>query len=141
VSLLSRERSAATGSSVATLAVLLSSACCVGPLGVAFAWVGLGSTTLLAIEHVLGPFRPWVLGATALVLGYAFFATYARGDTCEVDAATGHADSAATAGVDRARTASLLHAVVLWGATALFVVLLYFTYIHPNLDVLFGIYL
>lgn len=83
-------RSRLTSSSLpvaASVLVLVSSACCIGPLAVMLSFVGLTSGTMLAVENVVGPFRPLILSATVL-----------------------------------------------------FVALLYFTYVHPNLDVLFGIY-
>lgn len=130
-----RSRSAAAGSTFATVAVFLSSACCVGPLGVVFAWVGLSGTTLLAVESVLGPFRPWVLGATVLALGYAFRATYGGDPSCDLEG------EGATGEPEPSRKPGWIHQTVLWSAATLFVLLLYFTYVHPNLDILFGIYL
>lgn len=118
----------ATGTSVlATLLVFVSSACCVGPLAVALSFVGLSSSTLLTVENTFGPFRPYILGLTVLVLAVGFWAAYRKepcedGQVCAVPA---------TRRVQRA---------ALWLAAVLLAALLYFTYVHPNLDVLFGIY-
>jgi len=119
----------ATGSSViATLLVFGSSACCVGPLAVALSFLGLSSSTLLAIENLFGPFRPYLLGATVVFLGIGFYAAYRPLEACDPDKAC--------AQPARRRVQRIL----LWFAAGLMLVLLYFTYVHPNLDVLFGIY-
>ncbi len=57
------------------LAALAASVCCVGPLvllalGVGGAWVGNLTT--------LEPFRPYLMGFTLLVLGYAFYSIYRK---------------------------------------------------------------
>jgi len=115
---------------VATVMVMVSSACCVGPLAVGLSFVGLSTTTLLTVENVLGPFRPLVLGMTGLFLAAGFYTAYrpspdtcAPGQVCAIPA-----------------TRRLQRALV-WVATGMLAVLLYFTYVHPNLDVLFNVYL
>lgn len=57
----------AIGSAVA------ASICCIGPL--ALALLGLGGGALLL---KVAPFRPYFLGATALLLAGAFYSTYRR---------------------------------------------------------------
>ena len=114
----------------ATLMVIVSSACCVGPLAVVLSFVGLSTTTMLSVENVFGPFRPYILSLTILFLGVGFYAAYRRGRvTCE--------DGAVCAIPGTLRFQRLL----LWVATLLLLVLLYFTFIHPNLDLYFDIYL
>ena len=118
----------ATGSSViATLLVFVSSACCIGPLAVVFSFVGLSSSTLLAVENLFGPFRHVILVLTVIFLAIGFRATY-RKEPCE---------EGKVCAIPATRR---LQRVLLWVATGLMLVLLYFTYVHPNLDVLFGIY-
>ncbi len=114
---------------VASALVLVSSACCIGPLAVVLSFVGLTSGTMLAVENVVGPFRPLILSATVLFLGVGFYAAYRKQEVeCE--------DGKVCARPGARRVQRLL----LWVATLLFLALLYFTYVHPNLDVLFGIY-
>ncbi len=113
----------------ASVLVLISSACCIGPLAVVLSFVGLTSGTMLAVENVVGPFRPLILSATVLFLGVGFYAAYRKQ---EMDCEDGR--------VCAKPASRRLQRVLLWVATALFLTLLYFTYIHPNLDVLFGIY-
>ena len=120
----------ATSSSIfATLLVFVSSACCVGPLAVVFSFVGLSGSTMLAVENIFGPYRLYILGLTALFLGVGFYTSYRpEKEACEpgqVCAVPGN---------------RALQRLLLWGATALMLVLLYFTYVHPNLDLWFGIY-
>ena len=123
-----RSSVSATGSSViATLLVFISSACCIGPLAVVLSLVGLSSTTMLAIENLFGPYRPYILGLTVLFLGIGFYAAY-REEPCE---------DGKVCAIPATRR---LQRILLWLATGLMLVLLYFTYVHPNLDVLFGIY-
>ncbi len=118
----------ATGSSViATLLVFVSSACCIGPLAVVFSFVGLSSSTMLAVENLFGPYRLYILGLTVLFLGIGFYAAY-RKEPCE---------DGKVCAIPATRR---LQRILLWVATGLMLVLLYFTYVHPNLDVLFGIY-
>ncbi len=121
---------AVTGTSVmSSVLVLVSSACCVGPLAVVLSVVGLSGGTLLAIENVVGPFRPVILSLTAIFLGAGFFFAYRpMKEVCEPGKVCSHSHS------------SKLQRILLWIASSLFLVLLYFTYIHPNLDIYFGIY-
>ena len=114
---------------VASVLVLVSSACCIGPLAVVLSFVGLTSGSMLAVENVVGPFRPLILSATVIFLGVGFYAAYRKQEVeCE--------DGKICARPDSRR----VQRVLLWVATLLFLTLLYFTYVHPNLDVLFGIY-
>lgn len=118
----------ATGSSViATLLVFVSSACCIGPLAVVFSFVGLSSSTMLAVENLFGPYRPYILGLTVLVLVIGFYAAYRKE----------HCEDGKVCAIPATRR---LQRILLWVASGLMLVLLYFTYVHPNLDVLFGIY-
>ncbi len=50
---------------------LLASACCIGPL--ILGAVGLGS---LGFAAALAPYRPWLLGLTAVLLGIGFYFAY-----------------------------------------------------------------
>ena len=122
----------ATSTSVPLLAsvlVLVSSACCIGPLAVVLSLVGLSGSTLLAVENVVGPFRPLILTLTVAFLGTGFYFAYRRQEVgCE------DGKICALPGSRR------IQKILLWSATGLFLVLLYFTYVHPNLDLLFGIY-
>lgn len=57
------------------IAAIAASVCCVGPLvllalGIGGAWVG----NLTAIE----PFRPYLMGLTFIILGYAFYRIYRK---------------------------------------------------------------
>jgi len=52
-------------------AALLASACCLGP--VALGAIGLGS---VGVGALLAPWRPWLLAATAAILGLAFYFAY-----------------------------------------------------------------
>lgn len=114
---------------VASLLVLVSSACCIGPLVVLFSWVGLTGGTMLTIESVVGPYRPLVLGLTVGFLATGFYFAYRREET-------GCAEGRVCARAGSRR----LQRVLLWVASLFFVVLLYFTYVHPNLDHWLGIY-
>ena len=114
----------------ATLMVIVSSACCVGPLAVGLSFVGLSTTTMLSVENVFGPFRPYILSLTILFLGVGFYTAYRR-DRVKCEDGT----LCAIPGTLR------FQLVLLWAATLLLLVLLYFTYIHPNLDLYFDIYL
>lgn len=55
----------------AVFASLGASLCCILPVAVAL--LGLGSATLGA---KLEPMRPWLIGATILFLGFAFYGAY-----------------------------------------------------------------
>jgi len=66
----------------AMVAAVAASICCVGPLlllgfGIGGAWVG----NLTAFE----PFRPWLMGITLVLLGYAFYNIYSKpkAEDCE----------------------------------------------------------
>ncbi len=120
-----------TGSSViTTLFVFLSSACCVGPLAVMFSFVGLSSSVLLSIENIVGPFRPFILGLTSVFIGTGFYFAYRpQKEACEPGKVCVYPKS------------QRVQRLALWFSTALMLILLYFTYVHPNLDVLFDIYL
>ena len=67
---------------------IAASICCIGPLALAVLGVG-GGALLLKVA----PFRPYFLGATALLLGGAFYRTYrqpaaeacAPGSTCALE--------------------------------------------------------
>ncbi|MFQ5720316.1 MAG: mercuric transporter MerT family protein [Acidobacteriota bacterium] len=61
----------------AVSAALLSAACCLGPLVLAFLGIG-GAGAALA----LAPYRPWFLAATVLFLGVGFYRMY-RGNRTE----------------------------------------------------------
>jgi len=112
---------------VASILVLVTSACCVGPLAVGLSFLGLTGGTLLAVENVLGPFRPVLFVLTVAALAVGFRSAY-RSRKCTEGSPCALPRSAV---IERA---------LLWVATLLFLTLLYFTYVHPNLDVLFGIY-
>ncbi len=82
--------STTTGSSWLGVGALLTAAgasvCCVLPVIVALA--GVGSATFGAIFE---PYRPYMIGATVLLLGFAFYRTYrpvtaecAPGEGCAV---------------------------------------------------------
>ena len=114
---------------VTSVLVLVSSACCVGPLAVVLSFVGLTGGTLLAIENVVGPFRPAILTLTLIALAAGFRSAYRSGaPACK---------EGQLCALPRNRR---IERIFLWIATGLFFTLLYFTYVHPNLDVLFGIY-
>lgn len=126
-----RDNASATGSSMVTmLLVFVSSACCIGPLMIVFSFVGLSMTTMLTIESIFGPYRLFILGATILFLGIGFYTAY-RPQERECEPGT----------VCATHRSRLVQRITLWIATAFMLVLLYFTYVHPNLDVWFGIYL
>ncbi len=70
----------------ALLAAVGASVCCVLPVVVAFA--GVGSA---AFGAMFEPYRPYMIAATALLLGFAFYRAYrpqevecAPGETCAV---------------------------------------------------------
>jgi mercuric ion transport protein len=66
----------------AVVAALAASACCIGPLVLAVLGLG-GAASALA----LAPYRPWLLGASFLLLGAAFYLTYRRPAACAPDEA------------------------------------------------------
>lgn len=53
-------------------AAVVASACCIGP--VAFSLVGAGALGASAVA--LEPYRPWSMGATVLLVGFAFYSAY-----------------------------------------------------------------
>lgn len=125
-----KELSTGGSTMAAALMVVVSSACCVGPLAVVLSFVGLSTTAMLTIENIFGPFRPYILSLTILFLGVGFYTAYSgTRPKCK--------DGAVCAIPGLLRTQRML----LWVATILLGVLLYFTYIHPNLDLYFDIYL
>jgi mercuric ion transport protein len=85
------ESSARLISAGALLSAVTASICCIGP--VALALLGLGGGALLLKFE---PYRPYLLAATALFLGAAFYVTYRRpaveqcalGSTCPSAAST-----------------------------------------------------
>ncbi|MGH7445913.1 MAG: mercuric transporter MerT family protein [Longimicrobiales bacterium] len=60
------------------IAAISASACCIGP--VAFVMMGAGAfgATFSALE----PYRPIMLGATMLLVGWAFYAAYRPMENC-----------------------------------------------------------
>lgn len=72
----------------APIAATLASVCCIGP--VVLAGLGVGSVGFAA---ALTPYRPYFLGLTAILLGFAFWQAYRPGrkkkeDCCDVPAET-----------------------------------------------------
>lgn len=70
----------------AVLAALGASVCCTLPIVVAV--LGVGSA---ALATTLEPLRPWLIGLTVLLLGFAFYRSYRPipcepGETCAVPA-------------------------------------------------------
>jgi mercuric ion transport protein len=65
----------------AVVAALAASSCCIGPL--VLAALGIGGAGALA---VLGTYRPYVLGLTAVLLAGGFYLTYRRPRAAEGDA-------------------------------------------------------
>ena len=53
-------------------AALAASACCIGPL--VFTLLGAGALSTASLTLV--PYRPWFIGATALILGVGFYGAY-----------------------------------------------------------------
>ncbi len=122
--------SSTASSAITTLFVFLSSACCVGPLIIVFSFIGLSGSTILAIENTVGPYRPLILGFTATLLVTGFYFAYRQQTgVCLPGKICAHPKS------------RMIQRISLWFSVLLFLILLYFTYIHPNLDILFGIYL
>lgn len=94
----------------AVFAAFGASLCCILPVAVAV--LGVGSAALAA---PLEPFRPWLAGATILLLGIAFYQAYkpvecAPGEACAVPA-------------NRRR-----NRIVLWVVTVVAVALMAFPY-------------
>ena len=70
----------------AVVAAFASAACCLGPLVLTILGIG-GAASALA----LAPYRPYLLGLTALILGFGFYLAYRRpatdcgpGQACEM---------------------------------------------------------
>ena len=93
-------------------AALAASACCIGPL----VFTLLGAGALSAASLTLVPYRPWFIGATALILGIGFYGAYRP---APIDCAP---DASCTP--QSRRTGR----VVMWTAAAIAVVLVAFPY-------------
>ncbi len=98
------------------IAAIAASVCCVGPLvllalGVGGAWVG----NLTALE----PFRPYLMGLTLIILGYAFYKIYRKPqpEECAPDSYCANQKS------DR------INKITLWIATVFVILLLSVPYI------------
>lgn len=100
---INRENISSTGSLVASI---LAAICCIGP---AIALLTGTSMGILGSLMVLDPFRPWLLAAGSVMLGYSFFKLYIRKSSCACDADV------------RARKASR---ILFWSAAFLFLVAL-----------------
>lgn len=87
----------------AVLAALAASSCCIGPL--VLAALGIGGAGALA---ALSAYRPYILVATAALLGLGFYLTYRKPRAVEGDACGCERPGAGRAGK-----------VGLWGATLL----------------------
>ena len=92
----------------AVLAAGIASACCIGPV----AFVILGAGALGASLAVLEPYRPVLLGLTAVLLGGAFYVAYRPTRGCD-----------ACSPVSRRRTR-----IAVWIAAALTAALVTFPY-------------
>lgn len=92
----------------AVLAAGVASACCIGPV----AFVLLGAGAFGASLSALEPYRPVLLGLTAVLLGGAFYIAYRPVSDCET-----------CSPASRTRTR-----VAVWFAAALTVVLVTFQY-------------
>lgn len=95
----------------AAIAAFAASACCIGPV----ALVALGAGGFAAGSTRLEPYRPWLLGLTAVLLGAASVMTYRPR---RADCADGTC----------APTACRNAKVVLWLAVALVILLAAFPY-------------
>ncbi len=99
------------------LSALLASLCCIGP--VVFALVGAGS---LGFAAAFEPYRPYLLGLTALFLATGFYLTYRKREVrCED-------------GSCRVQSAGRWQKMLLWLATALALIFVFF----PQLLTLIG---
>ena len=91
------------------LSAFLASLCCIGP--VVFSIIGAGS---LGFATAFEPYRPYLMGLTVLFLGAGFYFTYRkREDDCEDG-------SCSTTPANR------VNKVILWVATVLALVFLFF---------------
>ncbi len=113
----SKERRTIVGVIIAAIA---ASVCCVGPLvllalGIGGAWVG----NLTAIE----PFRPYLMGLTLIILGYAFYRIYRKpkAEECVPGSYCANPKS------------DLINKIVLWISTVFVLLLLSIPYITPLL--------
>jgi mercuric ion transport protein len=75
-----KENISSTGTLVASV---LAAICCIGP---AIALVTGASMGVLGSFMVLDPYRPWLLGAGGVMLGYSFFRLYVRKISCACEA-------------------------------------------------------
>lgn len=105
-----KEKIIALGASAGTLGAAITtvfaSLCCVGPA--AFAVLGATGVTFAAL---LTPYRPYLLAASALLLGYGFWRVYRP--------AASPAGAACPARVGRPMRLMLWGSLVLWAAAAL----------------------
>lgn len=102
------------------IAAIAASVCCVGPLvlltlGIGGAWVG----NLTAIE----PFRPYLMGLTFIILGYAFYKIYRKpkAEECAPGSYCANPKS------DR------INKITLWTSTVFVILLLSIPYLTPFL--------
>ncbi|MEE9193723.1 MAG: mercuric transporter MerT family protein [Thermodesulfobacteriota bacterium] len=100
------------------IAAIVASVCCVGPLlllglGIGGAWVG----NLTALE----PFRPYLMGLTLFILGYAFYKIYSKPKVEECEPGSYCANPKA----DRNNK------IILWISTVFVISLLAFPYLTP----------
>lgn len=109
-----------TGLIGAIVAAIVASVCCVGPLvllglGIGGAWVG----NLIALE----PFRPYFMGITLALLGYAYYSIYSKpkAENCESGSYCANPKS------DR------INKISLWTVTILVLGLLSVPYLTPVL--------
>ena len=63
----------------AVLAAGVASACCIGPVALVLLGVGAFGASLAALE----PYRPALLGVTAVLLGGAFYVAYRPTSDCD----------------------------------------------------------
>ncbi|MBI5490648.1 MAG: cation transporter [Deltaproteobacteria bacterium] len=103
-------------------AAFLASICCVGPL--LFALLGIGGAGLLV---TLAPYRPYLIVATAALLGTSFYLTYRRPRSAP---APGNASAGCACPTPRASRAGK---VLLWLATVVVAGLLAFPYAVESL--------
>ena len=103
------------------VAAIIASVCCVGPLvllalGIGGAWVG----NLTALE----PFRPYLMGLTLIILGYAFYKIYRKPkpEECEPGSYCANPKS------DR------INKIFLWISTVFVILLLSVPYLIPVLN-------
>ena len=98
-----KENIFSTGTIVASA---LAAICCIGP---AIALVTGASMGVLGSLMILDPYRPWLLAAGFLMLGYSFFKLYIRKSACACKADL------------RARRVAR---IIFWSAASLFLVAL-----------------